>query len=251
MKISSKILILPMSASILLTPFSNSVNAEESTISQQENDTEILKAMSDFEIQNSDFKIIKSNPLENVIQVTEDDITSIISFDKINQIMTIESQSYSTKVIDFNSTDKSNNFSDENFLMKSASVSKTSENTFSNYEYTITHSKPEKWNIRMPKGDSLLSKNSKSVTYKSSTKENLNSFKSQVDKINSLELNIIGGASVSVLMSGLAVVLSIPTAGGATATAAFAAAGIYGNTVKQLLSLMNAMKNAKIYYMRA
>lgn len=130
-----------------------------------------------------------------------------------------------------------------------ARATTTGENTFSNYEYTITHSSPEKWNITMPKGDSVIQKNAKTVTYKSSTKSNLNQFKQSVDKINSLELLILGGASSTVLLAGLALVLvlSMPTAGSGT----LAAAGVYGNVARQIIQLSNEMKNAKIYYMRA
>lgn len=34
----------------------------------------------------------------------------------------------------------------------------TGENKFNNYEYTITHSSPEKWTITMPKGDLVMQK---------------------------------------------------------------------------------------------
>jgi len=103
----------------------------------------------------------------------------------------------------------------------------------------------------MPKGDSVIQKNAKTVTYKSSTKSNLNQFKQSVDKINNLELLILGGASITVLLSGIALVLSLPTAGSATLTTALAAAGVYGNVARQIIQLSTEMKNAKIYYMRA
>ncbi len=132
-----------------------------------------------------------------------------------------------------------------------ARATTTGENTFSSYEYTITHSSPEKWNITMPKGDSVIQKNAKTVTYKSSTKSNLNQFKQSVDKINNLELLILGGTSITLLLSGIALVLSLPTAGSSTLTTALAAVGVYGNVARQIIQLSTEMKNAKIYYMRA
>ncbi|MEH7452483.1 geobacillin-26 family protein [Gottfriedia acidiceleris] len=211
--------------------------------------------------------LIKSNEVENVVSITENKITKTATFDKINKDLTIQRENEEPFIlviseladasliqedyignIEYVLSLSENGSIDEVQNLIESRVAKTTENTFSNYEYTITHSSPEKWEIRKPKGSSLISKEAKKVTYNSSTKGNLNSFKSQVDKINSLEWQIFGGALSATGLSILTLVLSLPNAGGSTLTSA--ALGVYGATATKVLSLHTAMKNARIYYYR-
>lgn len=124
------------------------------------------------------------------------------------------------------------------------------ENTFSNFEYTITFGSKEKWQIRRPKGDSLVNYYYKNVTRTSSNKSNLNNFKNQVDIINDAELKMFGSFGSSVGFTLLGIILSVPSAGSGTLTSALAAAGAYGAGLSQGLRISRAAKNATIYYHR-
>ena len=189
-------------------------------------------------------EIIEETDAKRVVRSLENEVETVATFDKLDNTVTVVVNGKEPVTIQLEATS-----SEQPVALARAAT--TGENTFSNYEYTITHSSPEKWNITMPKGDSVIQKNAKTVTYKSSTKSNLNQFKQSVDKINNLELLILGGASITVLLSGIALVLSLPTAGSGTLTTALAAAGVYGNVARQIIQLSTEMKNAKIYYMRA
>lgn len=189
-------------------------------------------------------EIIEETDAKRVVRSLENEVETVATFDKLDNTVTVVVNGKEPVTIQLEAASS-------NQPVALARAATTGENTFSNYEYTITHSSPEKWNITMPKGDSVIQKNAKTVTYKSSTKSNLNQFKQSVDKINNLELLILGGASITVLLSGIALVLSLPTAGSGTLTTALAAAGVYGNVARQIIQLSTEMKNAKIYYMRA
>ncbi|WP_078147484.1 geobacillin-26 family protein [Exiguobacterium sp. HVEsp1] len=189
-------------------------------------------------------EIIEETDTKRVVRSLENEVETVATFDKLDNTVTVVVNGKEPVTIQLEAASS-------NQPVALARAATTGENTFSNYEYTITHSSPEKWNITMPKGDSVIQKNAKTVTYKSSTKSNLNQFKQSVDKINNLELLILGGASITVLLSGIALVLSLPTAGSGTLTTALAAAGVYGNVARQIIQLSTEMKNAKIYYMRA
>ncbi|MCC9622037.1 geobacillin-26 family protein [Thalassospira sp. MA62] len=189
-------------------------------------------------------EIIEETDAKRVVRSLENEVETVATFDKLDNTVTVVVNGKEPVTIQLEAASS-------NQPVELARAATTGENTFSNYEYTITHSSPEKWNITMPKGDSVIQKNAKTVTYKSSTKSNLNQFKQSVDKINNLELLILGGASITVLLSGIALVLSLPTAGSGTLTTALAAAGVYGNVARQIIQLSTEMKNAKIYYMRA
>lgn len=189
-------------------------------------------------------KIIEETDAKRVVRSLENEVETVATFDKLDNTVTVIVNGKEPVTIQLEAASS-------NQPVALARAATTGENTFSNYEYTITHSSPEKWNITMPKGDSVIQKNAKTVTYKSSAKSNLNQFKQSVDKINNLELLILGGASITVLLSGIALVLSLPSAGSGTLTTALAAAGVYGNVARQIIQLSTEMKNAKIYYMRA
>lgn len=189
-------------------------------------------------------EIIEETDAKRVVSSLENEVETVATFDKLDNTVTVIVNGKEPVTIQLEAASS-------NQPVALARAATTGENTFSNYEYTITHSSPEKWNITMPKGDSVIQKNAKTVTYKSSAKSNLNQFKQSVDKINNLELLILGGASITVLLSGIALVLSLPSAGSGTLTTALAAAGVYGNVARQIIQLSTEMKNAKIYYMRA
>lgn len=130
-------------------------------------------------------------------------------------------------------------------------TSTTSQNTFINYEYTITHSSPEKWQLRRPNGDSLVKYYYKDTTRTSSNASNLASFQSAVENINYLELRAIGGSLTTLGLAWLAFILSVPTAGSGTLTAGLAALGAYGATLDTLVKLHRQANLASTYYHRA
>ncbi|MGF2618069.1 hypothetical protein FZC84_22720 [Rossellomorea vietnamensis] len=131
-----------------------------------------------------------------------------------------------------------------------ASAATSKQNTWINYEYTITHSSPEKWQLRRPNGDSLVKYYYKNVTRKSSNASNLSKFQDAVENIDYYEWKAIGSSLTSLGMSWLAFILSVPTAGSGTLTAGLAALGAYGVALDSLIKLHSNTNVARTYYFR-
>lgn len=131
-----------------------------------------------------------------------------------------------------------------------ATTPTTKQNTFINYEYTITHSSPEKWQLRRPNGESLVKYYYKNTTRTSSNASNLASFQTAVENIDYYEKRAIGTALTSLGLSWLAFILSVPTAGSGTLTAGLAALGAYGAALDALVKLHRNANLASTYYHR-
>lgn len=189
------------------------------------------------------------------VRSTENGITTIAEFNKTANVLTITEDGKEPIVIDI---DKAVNeyLESQNTTLEELEQAQVQsrgvireENTYTNYEYTISKSgSTESWQIRTPKGSSLTALNKKTKTYNSSTKSNLNSFKSKVDQIDKLELQILGGITLTFFFTCATVILA-GTSAGAVATG-LAAVGAAGTTANRFLTLFAAQKDAKLYYGR-
>ena len=196
-------------------------------------------------------RVVEDTQDRRVAVYTENEIETVAIYDKENNIITIESPNTETITIDL--AEKTENLLEQQSETPNISpMARTvKENTFINYEYTITFGSKEVWQLRRPKNDSLINYYYKNVTRNSSNKSNLDNFKRKVDEINDLEFKIIGQSLTTLGASWLSFILSVPTAGGATLTAGLTALGAYGAALNNLVKLHGAARDAEIYYHRA
>src|SRR5699024_11076541 len=127
----------------------------------------------------------------------------------------------------------------------------TKQNTFINYEYTITHSFPEKWQLRRPQDGSLAKYYYKNVTRTTKNKSDLINFQSRVESINALEWTFIGSSLTTVGLSWLTFILSVPTAGAGSLASGLAALGAYGATNTAMIKIHGHVNKARTYYFAA
>lgn len=126
------------------------------------------------------------------------------------------------------------------------------ENTFSNYEYTITTGSPNKWQIRRWK--SLTSTYYYNVTETSKNKTYLNNFKKHVDDINTKEFAILGSITASLLTDIIAIASGVGNVlvGGSLTVAQWqavlASAGAKAALVTSFTSWQTSVKNAYFQY---
>ncbi|MDQ0227292.1 geobacillin-26 family protein [Metabacillus niabensis] len=174
------------------------------------------------------------------------------TFDKETNILTIEEEGKEKVVLDLGDISK-DYVADETISTSPkvrAAASTTKQNTFINFEYTITHGSKEKWQLRRPKENSLVNYYYKNVTRTSSNASNLKSFQSNVESINYYEFVAIRSSLTATELSWLAFILSVPTAGAGTLTAGLAALGAYGSTLNALIKLHTHANYARTYYHR-
>lgn len=195
-------------------------------------------------------QIITDNQDERIATYSENGVTTTAIYDKKNSILTIEEPNSEVIIVDLDEVTEEflDNQNTNPVITPFASTVK--ENTFMNYEYTITFGSTEKWQLRRPKNGSTINYYYKNVTRNNSNKANLDNFKKTVDNINSLEWKIWGGAITSLGLGWISFILSVPTAGTGSVTTGLAALGAYGNTLNNLVKLHNHAKNAEIYYHR-
>ena len=206
-------------------------------------------------------EIVEDNAHERVAEYTEEQGTTVATYDKGNNILIIDSPSDGLTIIDLNekseqllgqkSSDSSMSLISNSGFSTLSSTGSVKQNTYSNYEYTITFGKSEVWQLRRPKNGSMVNYYYKNVTRNSSNATNLNSFKKKVDLINDLEWKIIGQAVAGGGLGFIAFVLSVPTAGSASVTAGLASMGAFGTAMNNSLKLHAANRNAEIYYHRS
>lgn len=213
--------------------------------------------------------ILKDNATERVAETVEGGVTTTATFDKKANILTIEEEGKEPIVIKLgelsqqyleekvilaapNGLTPEIGLTPENGLSPSPEIgllaATTKQNTFINYEYTITHSSPEKWQLRRPKDDSILNYYYKNVTRTSGNKTTLSNFQDRVEKINALEWKFIGGSLTTAGLSWLSFILSVPTAGAGTLTAGLAALGAYGATADAMIKIHGHANKARTYY---
>ena len=206
-----------------------------------------------------DTNVVIDNSKERVAQVTENGVTTKATLNKESNTLTIKEEGKEPLVLNLGEITKEHitdgdikiptDFS-KDFSTMGIFTPKTKQDTFINYEYTITHSSPEKWQLRRPKGDSLFNYYYKNTTRTSSNKTNLDLYQNHVEKINALELAAIGSAITTVGLSWLAFILSVPTAGAGTLTAGLGALGAYGATLTSLIALHSYVNKARTVYFR-
>ena len=176
------------------------------------------------------------------------------TFDKDKNILTIEENGTIVTILDLGQL--SEQYLEEEAISIAPKASSnfgimavtTKQDTFINYEYTITSGSLEKWQLRRPKGDSLVNYYYKNTTRTSSNASNLDNFQTAVENINYYEWIAIGSSLTSLGMSWLTFILSVPTAGAATLTTGLAALGAYGTALNALLKIHeNANRALSLY----
>lgn len=208
-----------------------------------EKDKDLIDILEGIEI-----KIIKDDENERVVETIENGVTSIGVFNKKNNELTTEVKgNKSSQVkIDLDEVDSSD-FSDDQQGDISTFAATRVENTYSNYEYTITYTSPQKWQLRRPKPNTLNSTYYKNVTLSKKNSGNLNNFKKQVDLLNDYELKFIGAASgATILWLASLVVASLN--GGAGVAVALVAVGVTGAAYNYGIAVERSAKNAQHYY---
>ncbi|NLP52076.1 geobacillin-26 family protein [Bacillus sp. RO1] len=202
-------------------------------------------------IQGIETKIIKDNKNFRVVETIENGVVSIGTFDKKRNIITTEIKGdKSSKVeIDLNELEalasELNDTTAEGGFVTLAST--LQENTFSNMEYTITYSSPQKWQLRRPQPGSLYKTYYKNVTRTSSNSKNLDNFKKEVDLLNDYEIKFIG-AAVGSGIAWLAALVIASLSGGAGVAVGLAAAGVTGAAYNYAIAVERHAKNALHYY---
>lgn len=199
-------------------------------------------------------KIIKDDEFERKVETIENGVTSIGIFNKKTNILTTEIKGdKSTKIeIDLAELEeKAASLSLNSRDMSQGSIGTLAttleENTFSNMEYTITYSSPQKWQLRRPQPGTLNSTYYKNVTKTTSNSTTLNNFKNQVDLLNDYELKFMGAAVGSgILWLASLVIASIN--GGAAVAVGLAAAGVTGTAYNYGIAVERYAKNALHYY---
>lgn len=218
-----------------------------------------------FASENEVTKVIEDNENERIAETTMDGVSTTATFDKELNVLTIEEEGKEPIVLSLG--ELSDQYLEEEALStKSKVVSEgglvpskdnpevsiyaatTKQNTFINYEYTITHSSPEKWQLRRPKGESLTNYYYKNVTRTSQNSKTLSYFRSQVESINSLEWRFIGSSLTATGLSWLSFILSVPTAGAGTLAAGLAALGAYGSALDAMVKIHGHVNKARAYY---
>lgn len=199
-------------------------------------------------------QVIKNDSEVRIAETIQNGIVTKATFDKKANILTIEEAGKEKVVIHMDDLPKPS-ISEKNLSKTPSSeigimATTIKQDTFSNYEYTITTGSPERWQVRRPDNGSLNSYKYKNVTRTTSNAANLSSYQQTVEKINALEWTFLGGAVTTVGLSWLAFVLSVPTAGAGTLTAGLSALGAYGATLTAGVALSTQFNYAETVYGR-
>lgn len=203
--------------------------------------------------------VITDNSEERVAETIENGIVTKATFNKESNTLLIEEEGKEPLILDLGEISEQYVANDviNNDVIKSPSYSSslafgtptTKQDTFINYEYTITHSSPEKWQLRRPNGDSLVKYYYKNVTRTTTNGTSLLKYQTYVENINYYEWKAIGGSLTTLGMSWLSFILSVPTAGAATLTAGLVALGAYGTTLDACVQIhKNANLARGIYF---
>ena len=229
---------LAIAGVMMFTPAINMVNAMEITGDETKN------IYSEYIGNDSvDIEILEDNEEVRVAKSIVNGVESIATFNKIENILTIEENGEKI-IMDMNQiTNETDDPSDESETNPYVIIE---EKTYSNYEYRFDTAGTT-WILRRPKPGAPLQINSKSVTQTSSNKTNLNNFKKAVDEINSLEGMYIFYGGAASITTVVAIVANAVTAGTA-AGAGLAALGLTGQALDCALKLERQQKNAYQYY---
>lgn len=203
-------------------------------------------------LQGIETTVLVDNKNKRVVQTIENGVVSIGVFDKKKNILTteIKGDKSSKVVIDLNEIEAlaaSLGLDDTEEGSFGTLASTLTENTFSNMEYTITYSSPQKWQLRRPQPGTLNSTYYKNVTRTSTNSKNLDNFKKEVDLLNDYEFKFIG-AAVTTGVAWLATLVIASLSGGAGVAVGLAAAGVTGAAYNYGIAVERHAKNALHYY---
>lgn len=193
-------------------------------------------------------KITLDNEEERVATSLDLENKYVSTFDKELNLLTIQTydkvtnELFNTQTIDLNQDGLGKNKLEEEASLPSTYAKSNSayQNTFSNYEYSVTYGNPNKWELRIPSERMNKSENS-------SNKSNINNFRNKVESINSLEKKLAGALIGGGLLSVLTIIAA--TTPGALPSA-LAAAGVFGTAAFIAIDLKSAQNDAEYYYNR-
>lgn len=201
-------------------------------------------------LENIKVNIIEDNENFRIVETTENEQTIVTTLNKNTNIITSQVKGDDTSEIevDLNELAKlEESYKESTSGGVSTLASTLKQDTFSNYEYTITFSSPEKWQLRRPNPDNILKWYYKDVTKTTKNSTNLSNFKKSVDDLNYYELMFIGSASgVAILTIVSFIVASI--SGGAGFAGLLVAAGVTGAAYNYAMQMNRAANNAHYYY---
>lgn len=226
------------SFAILLVPteFFNSVpvtvfaNSSETSISASDS-----KLLSEYGIE---VKSIQEDESSRVVYAIEDGIETKTTLDKLNNTVTLEITGQAPLIIDLN----------QSIEPTFTTFATSGEKTYSNFEYEIDLSaNPRVWTIWRPQPGSFVDLYHRTITQTTSNLSNLNSFKSSVESINSLEVKFLISASLSVL-SSVVTVISTALSAGVGAASLLVSLGLVGATLNYALDLNEACEDAYYWY---
>lgn len=213
---------------------------------------------------NYNLKVLEDSKKYRIVQTNDEEYTYLTKLDKVkNTIETKQINNTNNFVIegnlvyinDLNKSENTNlNKSILNYATRAAGTV-IQEWTYTNYEYKITLGNPTEWVLIKP-GRHIFNWEYFETTETSKNRSYLNSFKQQVDKLDSVEKKLIasiGATTLSTIAAAAAGAGAIFT-GGTLSPAAWASiastAGAGAASVNFLIEYNQICKDAYYYYMR-
>jgi hypothetical protein len=189
--------------------------------------------------------ILADSDQQKVVETSDENSIYVTTYDKEANTVQVSVTNISTGDVSVG-VPTSVNPSNEPEMSLFASLS---QSTFTNYEYIKTYGSTNVWELRRP-DSSIFTYYYFKTNETSTNSSDLNSFKTYVDSINSLEVEIVlayGASALSVVVAGAAGAGAIFT-GGTLTMAAWAsivtAAGVAQSAVRTFMSYDTACRNA-------
>lgn len=214
-------------------------------------------------MQDNDVKIVEDNEDYRIVETTENGEVIVTSYDKKANVLSIykKDELSTLQKIDIGNIEySSENFNitdleslSENPIIKespgfSTLASTLEEKTFSNFEYKITFSSPEKWVIRKPNPDSPFTKTISKTAYKQYPNTGaLGVFRDVVNDINYYEKRMIGAIALASVIAIISTLISTINMG-LTYVGVGAALGLVGVALDAANNLGRLYSNAFYWY---
>lgn len=198
--------------------------------------------------------VLEDNSGKKIVETSDANFTYQATFDKINNTVTLSTTDKISGEIKTGSTTAVTPL--QEFPNNPVTYASLAENTFTNYEYTITYGNPNKWQLRRP-GDNVFNWVYFDTYQATGNKDYLVAFQNAVDNINVQEGTIVGTlgmAGLSYLAAGAAGAGAIFTGGtlsGAAWGALLAAGGFSTAHVAACMAYDQSCKNAYDSYWNA
>ncbi|GAM16654.1 geobacillin-26 family protein [Mesobacillus selenatarsenatis] len=200
-------------------------------------------------LENVDMRVIQDNKNVRIVESTENGKTTIAVLNKKKNTLTfqVKGDKSTKQEIDLNELAELEASLDSSDDLFSIAASTLKEDTFSNYEYTITFTSPESWQLRRPNPDNVFKYYYKNVKKTSTNKDNLAAFKKAVDNLNYYEWMYLGSSGGVAIMTVVTLIVAAMS-GGAGIAALLFTAGVTGAAYTYALKMSGAANNAHYYY---